>query len=189
MLNNIIDKNIIFLQNHGVKMGSEDDKAVYKYGLQILYLYIIDLAVIFSLAYSFGKLYETAIMTFIFALLQVFGGGYHAKTPLKCLLTMVAGAFIGNVIILLFAGNILLNIILTCIVGSIILLLTPVVNKNHPVSRKIKRRSKLIIRVIVIFILTATIILGYLNRSVEVAAVMVTVNLYVISLITAKIKN
>ena len=41
MLSNIIDKNIKFLQNHGVKMDSDDDKAIYKYGLQILYYYII----------------------------------------------------------------------------------------------------------------------------------------------------
>jgi len=188
MLNNIIDKNVIFLQNHGVKMSDEADKTVYKYGLQILYYYIIDLAVIFSIAYIFGKLYETAIMTFIFALLQVFGGGYHAKTPLKCLLTMIAGAGVGNVLIMLMTDKFMLNIILAVTVSIVILILTPIINKKHPVSKKIKKRSKLIIRCVIGFVLAAMIILSYFNKTTEIAVITVILSLYLISLITAKFK-
>ena len=189
MLNNIIDNNIIFLQNHGLKMNSEDDKAVYKYGLQILYLYIIDLFVIFSLAAIFGRLYETIIMTFIFALLQVFGGGYHAKTPLKCLLTMIAGAFIGNILIIMLTADVVFNIILTYAVSGIILILTPVANKKHLVSKKIKHRSKSIIKAAVILVSIAVVILGYLNRNIEVTVISVTLGLYLISLAAAKLKK
>jgi accessory gene regulator B len=188
MLDGIIDKNIIFLQNYGVKVDN-DNKAVYKYGLQILYYYIIDLVVIFSLALIFGRLYETAIMTFIFALLQVFGGGYHANTALKCLLTMVAGAVAGNVLIMLIADKSMLNIILAAVFGGAVLILTPVTNKRHPVSKKIKHRSKIIVRAVVILNLTAVLILSYFNKSVEVATINVILGLYLISLITAKGKT
>jgi len=101
MLDNIIDKNLIFLQKHGVKMNGKDDKEVYKYGLQILYYYIVDLIVMFSLACIFDKLYETIIMISVFGLFQVFGGGYHAKSKLNCLATMVVGCIIGNIFIIL----------------------------------------------------------------------------------------
>ena len=189
MLDNIIDKNIMFIQNHGVKIDGDEDKAVYKYGMQILYYYIIDLAVIFSFAAVFGKLYETAVMAFIFALFQVFGGGYHAKTALRCLLAMIAGAALGNILIIIFAGHPALNIALAVVSSSIILILTPVANKKHPVSKKIKQRSKLIIRLAVILILTVIIISAYFDKTVITAAISVTTGLYLISLIIAKIKK
>ena len=55
MIDSIIDKNVTFLQKYGVKMESDDDRAIYKYGLQILYYYIIDLIVIFSLVHHNGN--------------------------------------------------------------------------------------------------------------------------------------
>jgi accessory gene regulator B len=189
MLDNIIDKNIMFLQNHGVKINNGDDRAVYKYGLQILYYYVIDLIGIFSLAYLFGRLYETAIMTFIFGLLQVFGGGYHAKTPLRCLLTMIIGAATGNFLIILLADKLVFNIILTVVFSGIIFISDPVINKNRPVSKKIKHRSKLVVKTVVILILVSVFALSYFNKNIEVAAIAVILGLYLSSLITAKRKN
>jgi accessory gene regulator B len=150
MIDNIIDKNIIFLQSHGVKINNDNDKAIYKYGLQILYYYIIDLSVIFSLATIFGKLYETAIMTFIFSLLQVFGGGYHAETPGRCLMTMIAGVIFGNILIELLANKIIFNILLTAVFSVFILILTPVTNKRHSICKKVKYQSKFILQITII---------------------------------------
>lgn len=188
MLDNIIDKNIMFLQNHGIKMNS-DERAIYKYGLQILYYYIIDLIVVFSLAYMFGRLYETAIMTMVFAILQVFGGGYHAKTALKCLMTMISGVGVGNVFSMMIVDKPILNIILTVVISGIILILTPIMNKKHPVSTKVKHRSKLIIRFIVILILIVITILIYFSKDAEVAVITVTLGLYLISLTAANLMN
>jgi accessory gene regulator B len=186
MIDKIVDKNIIFLQRHGVKMDSDDNRAIYKYGLQIIYYYIIDLAVILSLAAIFGRLYETVIMTAIFGLLQVFGGGYHAKTPLKCLLTMVVGVAAGNILITLIAEKLVFNMILAAILSGIMLILTPVTNKKHPVGKKIKQRSKIMIRIIVILIFFAALILSHFNKNAEVAIITVILALYLTSLIAAK---
>ncbi|MCL2410821.1 MAG: accessory gene regulator B family protein [Treponema sp.] len=189
MLNNIIDKNIVFLQKHGVKMNIDDDKAVYKYGLQILYYYVIDLVVIFSLAHLFGRLYETVIMVAIFGLLQVFGGGYHAKTPLKCLVTMLISLAVGNILITFMSDMLAINLVIVVYSMSIILILTPVTNKKHPVSKKIKQRSKIIVRVIAILTLAAVLILSYFNKNIEIATIAVILALYAVSLITVKIKT
>ena len=188
MLNKIIEKNIVFLENYGVKINSADDKAVYKYGLQILYYYIIDLTIIFSLAYMFGKLYETAIMAFIFGLFQVFGGGYHAKTPLKCLLTMVIGIVIGNALIILMMDKFIVNIILTVIFSGFIFISKPVININHPVKKNVRYRSKIVVRISIIFFLIITFLLNYFNRNIEVTVITVTLCLYMLSLVTAKKK-
>jgi len=189
MLNNIINKNILFLQRHGVKMGSDDNKAVYKYGLQILYYFLIDLVIIFSLAYFFGKIYETVIMTFIFGLFQVFGGGYHAKTPLICLLIMIIGLTAGNVLIVILSDKYIFNIVLVFILIFVILFSSPVSNKKHPISKKIKRRSKLIFKISGIFILVIVFILVHFHKYIEVAIITITLGLYLISMAIAKINN
>ena len=189
MLDEVINSNIRFIENHGVKMDSDDKRAVYRYGLQILYYYLIDLVVIFSLALLFGKLYETVIMTSIFGLLQVFGGGYHAKTPLKCLLTMLVGVAIGNVLITLMATQGTVNVLLTVVLSGIIMMLPSVENKRHPISNKVKRRSKVIVRSIVIVLMGAVILLGISAKYVEVATIAVTMGGYIISWITAKRKQ
>jgi len=189
MLDNIIDQNIVFLEKHGVKMDSEDDRAVYKYGLQILYYYITDLTVIFSLAFLFGKLYETIIMVFIFGLFQVFGGGYHAKTPLKCLTAMIIGAAAGNIIVMLITDNIFISAGSSGIFIAISLLSKPVENKKHPVGKKVKRRSKLMLRTIGILILAIIPVLCRLNKNIELALIAVTLGLYIISSVCAKNKK
>ena len=189
MVDRIIDKNLNFLQKHGVKMDCVDDRAVYKYGLQILYYYLIDLIVIFSLAYIFGRLYETLIMILIFGVLQVFGGGYHAKTPFGCLAIMLAGVVVGNVLISLMAEYLIINIAIGIVLIGVILFLTPVVNKHHPVGKKMKRRSKMIIRVFSFILTIIVIALGYLNRNTEAAIIAVTIGAYMISWGTAKIKT
>jgi len=189
MLDDIIDKNIIFLQNFGLKINSKQDKAVYKYGLQILYYYIIDLAVVFSLAYLFGRLYETMIMTFAFGLLQVFGGGYHAQTPLRCLITMVIGLAAGNILINIIGNYEIFMITSAIILSSIIFIIGPVKNKNHLVSKKVYKRSKFVSRSILLLIILMSAVVLHINKNVEAAALISVVYLYFISLVSAKLKS
>ena len=188
MLDNIIDKNIIFLQRYGVKMDTDDDRAIYKYGLQILYYYIIDLVVIFALAHLFGRLYETVIMIFIFGWFQVFGGGYHAKTPSRCLLTIIIWMVLGNILITLMIDMTVINILLIFTLSIAILNSPPVINKNHPIKKKIIRRSKLIICISVILILNTVFVLWYFNNTTEITIIAVTLLLYLFSLIRSKRK-
>lgn len=186
MLDNIIDKNIIFLKNHGVKMESSDDKAVYKYGLKILYYYIIDLVVVFSLAYIFGRLYETMMMTFIFGLLQIFGGGYHAKTPLKCLLFMITGAFAGNILINIISNYKIFMLISATILSFGICILAPIANKNRPVNKKVYKRSKIIARIIILSNLYMFVLLLGINKNIEATIIVAILYLYAVSLTAAK---
>lgn len=188
MIDNLINKIAVFLQNHDVKMNSSNDQEIYKYGLRILYFYLIDISAIFSIAYCFNKLYETTIMTFIFAVLQVFGGGYHAKTPLRCLLIMLIGALAGNIYIIAAADMFMFNMTAMIVISGIILVIAPVTNKNHPVSKKVFKRASSIIRFTVCLILFMTILLTILNKNIERTTIIAALNLYLISLIIARIK-
>ena len=187
MLEAIINKNLMFLQKYGVKMDSDEDKDIYKYGLQIVYSYIIDLIIIFSLASLFGKLYETSIMIFIFALLQAFGGGYHAKTKFGCLSLMVIGSIVGNILVDVIINYKIFMIASAIVLTIVILILIPIKNKNHPVSRKIYMRSKFISRFIMILCILVMLSLITINKNNEVAVIISTLYLYVISLIIVKV--
>lgn len=102
---------------------------------------------------------------------------------------MITGAIVGNVLIMLVWDNTILNIVLMVTISGIILILTPVTNKRHPVSKKIKFRSKVIVRVVIILIFPAMILLSYYNKNIETAVITVTLGLYLISLAIAKIKR
>jgi len=188
MIEKIINKNIIFLQKYGVNMETEDDKDVYKYGLRILYYYIIDIGIILSISALFNKLYESAIILFIFALFQIFGGGYHAKTKLKCTSLMIIGVITGNILINIILNYKIFMIISVIILSIVIFIIGPVTNKKHPVSKKTYKRSKLIARIVVLANIFTMVLLLKINRDIEAAAIVSTIYLYTISLITAKIK-
>ena len=189
MFDTIINRNLMFLQKYGVKMETEEDKDIYRYGLKILYSYIIDVSIIFSLASCFGRLYETGIMTLVFAILQVFGGGYHAKTKLKCSLLMIIGAVIGNILIMLLFNYPFVSIISSVIVSTVIFILVPITNEKHSVSKKTFRRSAFITRFIIALIVSATLLLMTFNRNIEMATIVTTLYLYFVSLVVAKFKN
>lgn len=189
MIEALINKNIIFLQNHDVRMNSEEEKEVYKYGLQILYYYLVDLLVIFSLSCFMNRIYETAIMIFVFGLLQVFGGGYHAKKPLSCLLIMLSGVIVGVLMISIIAGYQNICIILFIISSVIILIFTPVINKKHPVGKKVYQRSRLIVRSFLFFIALVMSALIISNKMYEAAIITITFCIYTTSLASAKLSS
>jgi len=189
MIDNIIDKNIIFLQKYGVKMDTDDDKAVYKYGLQILYYYIIDLAVIFALAHLFGRLYETMIITFIFGFFQVFGGGYHAKTPLTCLICMLCGLFLGNILTDIILGQQIFMVISAFLASAIIFMFAPIRNKNHFVGKRVLKRSVYILRIAILLNFLIIILFLGISQNIKAAILASALYLYMISLISAKISH
>ncbi|MCL2815955.1 MAG: accessory gene regulator B family protein [Oscillospiraceae bacterium] len=185
----IIEKNIEFLQKHGVTMETENDKSIYRYGLQILYAYIVNITVIFAISALCGKLYESAVMVFLFAVFQVFGGGYHAKTKLKCSSLMAAGCIAGNILIAVISGHEIFMAVSALVLCAALLAAGPVTNVRHPVSKATYKRSRVISRVALCVSVVAAAITLILGKDVEAAAVVTTLYLYAVSLSAAKIKE
>jgi len=189
MFDTVINKNLMFLQKYGIKMNTEDDKDVYRYGLKIIYFYIIDIVIIFSVSALFNRFYESALIVFIFGLFQIFGGGYHANTKLKCSSLMIMGTIAGNILINIIVNYKIFMIISVFILPIALLILGPVKNKRHPVSKKTYKRSKFIARIITIICILTTLLLLALNRNIGAAVIISTLYLYAISLTAIKIKN
>ena len=189
MVDNIIEKNIAFLQKHGVPMETEDDISICRYGLHIIYSYIISVSVILIGSALFGRLYESAIMLFSFAVFQVFGGGFHAQTELKCLALSAAGCTAGNLAINVISEHKIFMLASAFAVSVIVVILGPVTNINHPVSKKTFKRSKHIERIVLLLNFVILALLLAAEKNTEAAVLTATLYLYIVSLTAAKVKN
>ena len=151
MIERLINSNLGFLKKY---ISCDDDTVeIYRYSLRIIYSYIIDVLVLMGLASVTHKVIETVIILFTFAVMQVYGGGYHANTKIGCLSIMVVGWFIGvfaleRVVSIHWSIGIGVGVIFTVLVFA----LTPVLNQKHPIGGDVYRRSKKIVRMFCLFI-------------------------------------
>ena len=188
MINKLIDKNIAFLQRY--IQCDEDTVEVYRYSLNILYSYIIDVVVLISLSIILHKVVETIISILIFAILQVYGGGYHANTKLGCFTITVIGWFIGMFgLTKIVSINYLVSIIIMAISTVLIFMFAPVLNKKHPVGGDVYLRSKNIVRFFTVFINLLLVTCAFFDNTFLVNTISLVMLLYSISLIAAIIKT
>jgi len=183
MIDKFIDKNIIFLSKYNTIHS--DDIPVYKYSLQILYSYLINVTVIFIISLIMGRLYESVIMIFIFAIFQVVGGGYHADTKQRCFITMIIGCLFGHVLIQIVPWSSRMLVMSLTVMGCILFALMPVTNKRHPVTKKVFHRSKILSRIILVTVIIIVISFILTNNFVEATTVTVTMFLSIISMLSA----
>lgn len=187
MIEKLINSNLSFLKRY---ISCDDDTVeIYRYSLRIIYSYIIDVLVLMSLASLSHKVIETVIILFTFAVMQVYGGGYHANTKMGCLSIMVVGWFIGvfaleRVISIHWSVGVGVAVIFTVLV----FIFTPVLNVKHPVSGDVYKRSKKIVRMFCLFIDVLLLVCVFANIQVVYNAVSVTMMLYCISLLGTKLK-
>jgi len=186
MLDSVIEKNIEFLRKYGVRVETEDDKGIYRYGLQILYSNIVNVSVILVISALCNRLYETAIMIFVFGVFQVFNGGYHAKTKIKCSALTVAGSIAGNALANFIQNHEIFMIVSAIVLSAVVIAVGSVTNIRHPVSKKTYSRSKRISRIAALASLVSAVLLAISGKNIEAAAIVSTLYLYVMSLSTAK---
>lgn len=187
MIERMIDRNLNFLKKHLACDG--DTVEVYRYSLRIIYSYIIDVLVLMSLAIVFNKVIETIIMLFAFAVLQVYGGGYHAKTQLGCMAIMVAGWFVGvfgleKLVTLHWCIGIAVMVVFTVVV----FMFTPTLNEKHPVSGEVYKKSKKIVRVAAV-VFDAVVVSSIIGEDGTICnTLLVVMILYCVSLVAVKYK-
>lgn len=188
MIENIIEKNIAFLQRH--ILCDENDVEIFKYSLRILYSYIIDVIALMSLAIITDNVLGTIVMLAVFAILQVYGGGYHANTKLGCFIIMVVGWFIGIFgLIPVVSMNSIVNIVIMMVSTVLIFILTPVMNEKHPVGSDVYIRSRKIVRITVLGIDTLTILFMLQNWGLILTPISTVMTLYSVSLVAAVCKQ
>ena len=187
MIERLINSNLGFLEKY---ISCDDDTVeVYRYSLRIIYSYIVDVLVLMGLASVTHKVIETAIILFTFAVMQVYGGGYHAKTKLGCLSIMIAGWFIGLFILQRVVSiHWCIGIVVAVFFTSLVFGLTPVLNPKHPVSGDVYKRSRKIVRMFCLVIDVLLVVFILLNIKVVYVALSVMMALYSVSLLGTKLR-
>ena len=110
----------------------EEEREIYEYGFDVTIYTIQSTAVLFLIGLVFRQFPASLIIILGFYTFQSTGGGYHAKTHLKCLMTMIAGLLVGLSFIFFKEQYFVLWILLGT--GTLLLLLFPLVlhpNKSY----------------------------------------------------------
>jgi accessory gene regulator B len=138
------------------------------------------------LAIIFNKIIETAIMLIVFAILQVYGGGYHANTKLGCFIIMVIGWFIGIFgISRVISTNYYVSIVIMIISTVLLFVFTPVLNEKHPVGSDVYMRSKKIVRIAVVVIDVLSVLFLVQHWNAIITPLSTVMFLYSVSLFAA----
>ncbi|MCL2399870.1 MAG: accessory gene regulator B family protein [Defluviitaleaceae bacterium] len=134
MVANIIDKSVLFLIQQGAVENTEEQKEIYRYGMELQIYYIIHAAILISLGLLFGHGLEVALLLFFFGAIQVNAGGYHAKTHARCMSIMTIGVILFLLLLPIYQNNLILQLVSTIVGTATVITMSPVAHKNHPLS-------------------------------------------------------
>jgi len=141
----IIHSIITRWRDSGVICKSEED--IYEYGLELILFSILNLVAILLTALFLGKFLESVLLIITIIPLQMLGGGYHAKTHLRCFLVMYIGWW--AIIFLIPLISPLIALIVNCVSVTIVFLLAPIPHVNIKMSARQRYRLRKLVRIIV----------------------------------------
>lgn len=143
LLEKLSDKIIIiFLENNII---TEEEKSDFLYGIEISLLFIFDVLSLILIGAITGHLLEIFFFTMGFTPLKVHAGGYHAKTPLQCVLIYIIVVYLSIVVTQSFMNSIIFQICILAglVISSIILIkFAPAESINKPLCQEQKRHNR-----------------------------------------------
>ena len=119
-------------------------KAIYKYGIQLSLSTLASMCSVILLGLLFKSPASALIFLGVFFFLRLFSGGYHASTYARCFL-------LTNSVYLAVAGTSywimrfqLYSLLPVFVVASyvVVIVLSPIRNKHHPLSEKTYRKNR-----------------------------------------------
>ena len=163
------------------------DEDVYEYGLELLLHTILNISAIFGTAAILGMLPESFVLVAVTLPLQSFGGGYHAKTHLRCFLIMYIGWW--ALIFILPFITLISAIVIACAAVLIVFKLAPVPHENVKMSVGQKLKMRKFARIIVsIWAILSVFSIFYVDNDLGIT-ISAGLGALSTSMITAHIKN
>ena len=152
----------------------ERDRELYTYALYNMVLLIIPLGLTVIFGEIIGNVKQGIVMMLPFITLRKYSGGYHAKTPLRC---MIISSLLLFLCIKITSGiscswRLLL---FTVIMGVSLVLLSPVDSDKRKLDKQQKRKYRKVVCVLVLFFLAFTV--GLKEIHMEKYAVSVAVGI------------
>lgn len=126
----------------------EEDAEIYIYGINQIFVSVLNVSSALIIGLIFDMFLESIIFIAAYIPLRSFAGGYHAKTPVRCyILSLIMITVVLAGMKYLPVAEIVCYAVLLATV-SIVILLSPVEDKNKPLDKieqkMYKRRAMLI---------------------------------------------
>lgn len=139
MLHNSAQKIADFLCKKNII--SKEETEIYTYGYETFISALIDFVLIMGLGFLFNRPMNTFIAFMMFVSVRLYTGGYHAKTYLKCKLTMclIMALIIGYSF---FEFPIYITLLILLMFNLTVLFMAPIENKNKPIEQQEKIKNK-----------------------------------------------
>lgn len=162
---------------------------IYKYGINQMFNMLLNIATFLVIGLIFHMTLETIIFTAAYIPLRIYAGGFHAKTPFKC--WIVSAVMLIAVLSAIKYADLKLYVfdILALIGIAVILVLSPVEDKNKPLDeleKKIYKKRCILTFAAELLIFVLLRIFQIDTASICFEAVWITLSLM---LIAGKIKN
>lgn len=167
----------------------EEDAEIYIYGINQILVSVLNVSSALIIGWIFGVVLEIAVFMAAYIPLRTFAGGYHAKTPLRCyIFSIIMLIVVSNCIKYLFLVDLLFFFVLTAGI-LIVILLSPVEDKNKPLDKTehtIYKRRVIFITILELAICLLIMLIGLDDLSVAVVYSFIVLS---IMLIVGKVKN
>ena len=140
----------------------ERDRELYTYALYNMVLLIIPLGLAVMFGWIIGNIRQAIVMIIPFMMLRKFSGGFHAKTPLRCMDISSFLLFLCIKIIFELSCNWKL-LIVTAIMGGSLIIFSPVDSQKRRLEKQRKEQYRKVVCEFVMFFLILIFILWKLN--------------------------
>lgn len=170
-------------------MIQTDRRNIYKYGINQMFNMLLNIATFLVIGLIFHMTLETIIFTAAYIPLRIYAGGFHAKTPFKC--WIVSAVMLIAVLSAIKYADLKLYVVdILALIGiAVILVLSPVEDKNKPLDeleKKIYKKRCILTFAAELLIFVLLRIFQIDTASICFEAVWITLSLM---LIAGKIKN
>lgn len=139
-----------------------EDKELYKYGIQQGMMILLNLCTTLIIGAVFKMVWQSILFTAAYIPIRSYAGGYHSKTPQRCYIfsmLMIIAVLWG---MKYFNNTYFICIALLVFASIIILLLSPVEDKNKPLDKLekhvYKKRTLIILGIEILIILLFLVI-------------------------------
>lgn len=166
-----------------------DEKEIYSYGLYQGFHIVLNIITTMLVGFIFGRPWEIIIFMTAYIPLRMYGGGYHARTQLRCYFLSVA-LIMGALLLIKFIPITRLSILtISSISSAVVYILAPVEDKNKVLNDKENRIYRRKTRTLLAIEILIAIVLYMLG--LKKYALVISVGIFVLSLmmIAGRIKN
>ena len=175
------------LENKGTIQS--ENRELYRYGFEQGFIMLLNLVTTLVIGLLFGKVLQLCLFMAAYIPLRSYAGGYHAKTPFRCyLLSIIILTAVTLCMKYLVLDNIVYYLMIV-ISGAVILLLSPVEDKNKPLDEKEIQVYKKRTVAILIFEMILFIVMNFLNLQMFSVSICYAMVMLGILLILGLIKN